>query len=125
MSITAACWRTGLWKRSSSPRRITGTRRSSRAVEAVIIATPDHWHAKIFVDACSAGKDIYLEKPIANSIREGRLMVEAARRTNRIVQVGLQQRSGSHFQRAVKLIQDGQLGDIHFVECFYRSASRP
>ena len=96
-----------------------------RAVEAVIIATPDHWHAKIFVDACSAGKDIYLEKPIANSIREGRLMVDAARRANRIVQVGLQQRSGSHFQRAVKLIQDGQLGDIHFVECFYRSASRP
>jgi predicted dehydrogenase len=78
-----------------------------RAVEAVIIATPDHWHAKIFVDACSAGKDIYLEKPIANSIREGRLMVDAARRANRIVQVGLQQRSGSHFQRAVKLIRTG------------------
>lgn len=92
-----------------------------KSVQAVIIATPDHWHAKIFVDACNAGKDIYVEKPISNSIREGRLMVEAAHRGNRLVQVGLQQRSGSHFKRAAKLIQEGRLGKIHYVECFYRA----
>ncbi|MBM3812471.1 MAG: Gfo/Idh/MocA family oxidoreductase [Acidimicrobiia bacterium] len=66
----------------------------SRDVDAVVIATPDHWHAKIFVDACVAGKDIYVEKPIANSVREGRVMVEAARKSGRVVQVGLPQRSG-------------------------------
>jgi len=93
------------------------------SVQAVVVATPDHWHAKIFIDACDAGKDVYVEKPISNSIREGRLMVEAARRNNRVVQVGLQQRSGSHFRRAVKLIQEGRLGKIHFVECFYRAVS--
>ena len=70
-----------------------------RAVNAVIIATPDHWHPHITVTACEAHKDVYVEKPISNVVREGRLMVEAARRNQRIVQVGLQQRSGSHFQR--------------------------
>src|SRR3982751_116768 len=65
-------------------------------VDAVIVATPDHWHALIAVDACSAGKDVYVEKPIATTIREGRLMVDAARKHNRVVQVGIQQRSGSH-----------------------------
>lgn len=90
----------------------------SRDVQAVVIATPDHWHPLICVDACNAGKDVYVEKPISNCIREGRLMVEAARRNNRVVQVGLQQRSGTHFQRAVKMIQEGQLGKIHYVQCW-------
>jgi predicted dehydrogenase len=91
-------------------------------VDAVVIATPDHWHAKMFVDACAADKDIYVEKPIANSVREGRLMVEASRKSGRVVQVGLQQRSGTHFQRAVKLVQDGQIGTVRYVQCFYHSA---
>ncbi len=95
---------------------------ASKDVDAVVIATPDHWHAKIFVDACEAGKDVYVEKPVANSVREGRLMVETARRRSRVVQVGLQQRSGTHFQRAVRLIQNGELGKIHYVHCFYHSA---
>jgi predicted dehydrogenase len=63
-----------------------------RAVDAVVVATPDHWHPLITVAACHAGKDVYVEKPVSNVVREGRLMVEAARRTKRIVQVGLQQR---------------------------------
>ena len=70
-------------------------------IDVVIVATPDHWHPLIMVQACEAGKDVYVEKPISHNVREGRLMVEAARRHNRVVQVGIQQRSGAHFQRAV------------------------
>src|SRR5580658_6464857 len=76
-----------------------------RAVHAVVVATPDHWHPLIAVAACQAGKDVYVEKPVSNVVREGRLMVEAARRHKRIVQVGLQQRSGSHFQRVAKIVE--------------------
>src|SRR5690349_8094949 len=57
-------------------------------IDAVVVATPDHWHALIAVEACAAGKDVYVEKPIATTVREGRLMVEAARKHNRVVQVG-------------------------------------
>ena len=66
-------------------------------MDAVIIGTPDHWHCLQLVDACAAGKDVYVEKPIANSIAECDLMVAAARRYNRVVQVGQQQRSGAHW----------------------------
>ncbi|HKE21017.1 MAG TPA: Gfo/Idh/MocA family oxidoreductase [Bryobacteraceae bacterium] len=89
-----------------------------RAVNVVIIATPDHWHPLITVDACHAGKDVYVEKPVSNRVREGRAMVNAARTNQRVVQVGLQQRSGSHFQRAAKVIQAGELGDIRYVQCW-------
>jgi predicted dehydrogenase len=92
-------------------------------VQAVIIGTPEHWHALMTIDACNAGKDVYVEKPAAHYIREGRLAVEAARRNNRIVQVGSQQRSGSHFQRAVEYVQNGRLGDIHYATCWGHSAS--
>ena len=68
-----------------------------RNVNVVIVATPDHWHPLITVDACNAGKDVYDEKPVSNHIREGRVMVNAARRDQRVVQVGLQQRSGNSF----------------------------
>ena len=74
-------------------------------IDAVVIATPDHWHALMTVMACEAGKDVYVEKPISHNVREGRLMVDAARRHNRVAQVGIQQRSGAHFQRAVKAVQ--------------------
>lgn len=87
-------------------------------VDAVVVATPDHWHPLITVQACDAGKDVYVEKPISHSVREGRLMVEAARRNQRIVQVGIQQRSGSHFQRAAKAVQDGRIGKVHFAQCW-------
>ncbi len=97
----------------------------NRDVDSVIIATPDHWHALPCIEACNAGKDIYVEKPISNCIGEGRLMVEAARRNNRVVQVGLQQRSGTHFQRAVKSVQEGQLGKVHYVQCWNHEFSKP
>ena len=84
-------------------------------VDAVFVAAPDHWHALPTVMACDAGKDVYVEKPSSVYIAEGRKMVEAARRNNRIVQVGTQQRSGEHFQYAVELVRSGRLGPISFV----------
>lgn len=92
-------------------------------VDAVVIATPDHWHALMTVMACDAGKDVYVEKPVSHNVREGRLMVEAARRNKRIVQVGLQQRSGTHFQRAVRAVQEGRLGQVLFAQCWNHNYS--
>ena len=84
-------------------------------IDAVIVATPDHWHSPAMIMACQAGKDVYVEKPISVTIEEGRRMVAAARRYNRIVQVGTQQRSGLHFQKAVEIVRSGKLGKISFV----------
>ncbi|HUG53973.1 MAG TPA: Gfo/Idh/MocA family oxidoreductase [Vicinamibacteria bacterium] len=97
-------------------------------VDAVVITTPEHWHALMAIDACDAGKDVYLEKPVAHHIRDGRLIVEAARRGRRVVQVGTQQRSGAHFQRAVQYVRDGRIGDVHYAACWNhtpRAAPRP
>jgi predicted dehydrogenase len=83
-----------------------------KELDIVIVATPDHWHPLMTVMACRAGKDVYVEKPVSVTVSEGRKMVEVARETKRIVGVGTQQRSGDHFQRAVKIVQDGRLGRI-------------
>ena len=79
-------------------------------VDAVLIATPDHWHGPMTVDACVAGKDVYVEKPVSNSIEQSLQMIDAARRHTRVVQVGLQQRSWHHFQEARRLLREGYLG---------------
>lgn len=84
-------------------------------MDAVLIATPDHWHAIPTVLACQAGKDVYVEKPLSHNVREGRAMIEAARRHNRIVQVGTQQRSAPHYAEVARIIQSGELGRVHFV----------
>lgn len=84
-------------------------------VDAVLIATPDHWHSIPTILACKAGKDVYVEKPLAYSIKEGRAMVDAARQNRRVVQVGSQHRSALHFRQIENLIQGGHLGAIHFV----------
>ncbi|MDR1667890.1 MAG: Gfo/Idh/MocA family oxidoreductase [Bacteroidales bacterium] len=81
-------------------------------IDIVVIGTPDHWHCLPFVDACRAGKDIYVEKPIANSIAECDVMVAAAGKYNRIVQVGQQQRSSRHFADMVEYLRSGKLGSI-------------
>jgi predicted dehydrogenase len=83
-----------------------------RDIDAVVVSTPDHWHALMTMLACQAGKDVYVEKPLSLFVREGRWMVEAARRHQRVVQVGTQQRSGPHYQRARELIRAGRLGTI-------------
>jgi predicted dehydrogenase len=93
-----------------------------RDVQAVVISTPDHWHALQTMLACAAGKDVYVEKPLTLFVREGRAMVECARRHRRIVQVGTQQRSGPHYQRARDLIRAGHIGKVHSVRLwFYRN----
>lgn len=81
-------------------------------IDAVIIGTPDHWHCLQMVDACTAGKDVYVEKPIANSIAECDAMVVAAKKYNRVVQVGQQQRSGNHWHEMKRYIDSGKLGKI-------------
>ncbi|PYT29093.1 MAG: hypothetical protein DMG57_12825 [Acidobacteria bacterium] len=84
-------------------------------IQAVVVSTPDHWHALITIMACAAGKDVYVEKPLTLFVKEGRWMVEAARRYNRVVQAGTQQRSGRHFQKAVEMLRSGAIGKIMSV----------
>lgn len=84
-------------------------------IDAVLVATPDHWHAIPTVLACQAGKDVYVEKPLAHNIREGRAMVDAARKQNRIVQTGTQQRSAPHFETMRELIRSGKIGNVRYV----------
>ncbi|MEX0936835.1 MAG: Gfo/Idh/MocA family oxidoreductase [Pirellulales bacterium] len=91
-------------------------------VDAVLVATPDHWHAIPTVLACQAGKDVYVEKPLGHNIREGRATLDAARRHQRIVQLGTQQRSAPHFERMREIIQSGVLGPVHMVRIWnYRN----
>jgi predicted dehydrogenase len=87
-----------------------------RSIDAVSIATPNHWHALQTIWACQAGKDVYVEKPASHSIWEGRKMVEAARKYNRMVQVGMQNRSLQHKQRAVQLLHEGKLGSLYMAK---------
>jgi predicted dehydrogenase len=84
-------------------------------IDAVLVATPDHWHGPMTVDACAAGKDVYVEKPVSNAIEPAWKMVEAARAHERVVQVGLQQRQGKHFKEAAVLVQEGLLGRVTHV----------
>ena len=84
-------------------------------VDAVIIGTPDHWHCLITVDACAAGKDVYVEKPMANTIAECNIMVKAQKRYKRIVQVGQQQRDGKIFKDCMGFIKNGEIGTLRKV----------
>ncbi len=81
-------------------------------IDAVIVGTPDHWHAYVLTAACASGKDVYCEKPLSHNIVEGRAMVAAAKKYKRVVQVGTQQRSGQHFKDAVEYVRSGKLGDV-------------
>ncbi len=90
-----------------------------QAIDAVIIASPDHWHVPMTVDALSAGKDVYLEKPVTHSIEEGTTLTRAVRSSKRILQCGMQQRSWSHFRDAVELIQGGSLGRVLQVRTYW------
>ncbi len=95
-------------------------------VDAVIIGTPDHWHALIMIEACEAGKDVYVEKPVGNSIAECRAMVAAQKKTNRVVQVGQWQRSQQHFWDAVDFVYSGTLGNIRTVKVWcYQGWMKP
>ncbi len=94
-------------------------------LDAVVIGTPDHWHATTTILACQAGKDVYCEKPLSLTVSEGRKMVEAARKHNRVVQTGSQQRSGDHYIQAVKIIQNGEIGAVHKITVGYTRNVNP
>jgi len=87
-------------------------------IDAVIIATPDHWHCLQTIDACEAGKDIYLEKPAAKDTAECEIMVKTAHETNRVIQVGQWQRSGQHWNDAINYLQTGALGNIRVTKAW-------
>ena len=95
------------------------------AVDALVCATPDHWHSLATVLACQVGKDVYVESPASHSIWEGRKMVEAARKYNRVVQVGLQNRSSTYANTGRQLIQSGKLGTIHLVTIYNMMTRAP
>lgn len=89
-----------------------------RDIDVVLNCTPDHWHALPTVMAFAAGKDVYVEKPLATTIREGQVMRDAARRHNRIAQMGTQWRSGAHWAEAVEMVRSGKIGRVRQVRCF-------
>ena len=99
---------------------------AQKDIDAVIIGTPDHWHALIMIHACEAGKDVYVEKPVGNSIEECNRMVAAQQRYNKVVQGGQWQRSQQHFKDAVDFVQGGQLGNIRTVKVWcYQGWMKP
>ena len=90
----------------------------NKDVDVVIVGTPDHWHCLQLVAACEAGKDVYCEKPLGNSIEECNVMVRAAEKYQRVVQVGQWQRSDPHWQDAMNFVHSGKLGKIRTVRVF-------
>jgi predicted dehydrogenase len=90
-----------------------------KSLDAVIVSTPDHWHARMVIDAVEAGKDVYVEKPLCHAIPEGFDIVDAVRRTKRIVQVGTQRRSAPLFQEAKRIVDSGRLGDVRLVTSWW------
>jgi predicted dehydrogenase len=91
---------------------------ADRSIDAVCISTPDHWHAYMAVEACKAGKDVFVEKPASKGVEEGLKMVQAARKYNRVVQAGTMQRSGGYFQKAAEIVKSGAIGEITFCHAF-------
>ena len=94
-------------------------------LDAVVIATPDHWHALQFVAACRAGKDVYVEKPLSLTISEGQKIVAVAQETGRITQVGLHRRSSSFIQEAVRQIREGAIGKVTVAKCYHLRNESP
>jgi predicted dehydrogenase len=114
--------------RKNTPKTYTDYRSllNNKEIDAVIIGTPDHWHCKIMIDAVKAGKHVYVEKPIANSIAECNLMVAAQEKTGKIVQAGQWQRSGPHYKKAIEIVRSGVLGKIRLVKVWaYQGWMKP
>jgi predicted dehydrogenase len=91
----------------------------AKEIDVVLIASPDHWHVRMAMDALAAGKDVYLEKPVTHTIEEGSTLTRAVRTSKQILQCGMQQRSWSHFRNAVDLIQGGSLGRVPQVRTYW------
>jgi predicted dehydrogenase len=97
---------------------------ADKSIDAVCISTPDHWHALMTVEACKAGKDVFVEKPACVYADEGPKMIQAARKYKRVVQGGTMQRSGGYFKKAAELVQAGELGDITFCHAWQAGLAR-
>ena len=116
----------GLKEASTGAKSFTDYKRvlEDKSMDAVIVATPDHWHSRMVIDAVEAGKDVYVEKPMAHKIDEGFDVIQAVRRTKRVVQVGMQRRSAELFLEAKKIMDSGKLGDIRLVtSAWYNNTS--
>jgi predicted dehydrogenase len=98
---------------------------SRKDIDAVVIATPDHWHALMAIDACKAGKDVYLEKPLTFTIKEGQELVKAVRQHKRILAVGSQQRSMTGFQHAARLVREGKIGQLERINAHVGAPPKP
>jgi predicted dehydrogenase len=96
-----------------------------KEIDAVLIGSPDHWHVKMAADACAAGKDVYVEKPLTHSVAEGQTIIEAQKKSGRIVQVGTQQRSMPQFSKAREIIRAGTLGKIRKVHMTWNRNTLP
>jgi len=101
-------------RKGNTPKEVRDFREilADRFIDFVCISTPDHWHPYMAIEACKAGKDVYVEKPACVAVEEGWLMVAAARKYNRVVQAGTWQRSGDHFRQACEMVRAGALGKI-------------
>ena len=114
--------------RKNIPQTFTDYREllNNKEIDAVVIGTPDHWHCKIMIDAVKAGKHVYVEKPVANSIAECNLMIAAQEKTGKIVQAGQWQRSGPHYKKALEIVRSGLLGKIRLVKVWaYQGWMKP
>lgn len=103
-----------------APKPVQDLRRvlEDKSVDAIVVATPDHWHALATIWGCQAGKHVYVEKPVSNNIFEGKQMVAAARRHKRVVQVGTQSRSVPHYREAIDYLREGKLGRLHMAKAW-------
>ena len=110
-----------------TPKRYADWRKliDDKTLDAVVIATPDHWHALMMIEACNAGKDVYCEKPLSLTVVEGRKMVDAAERNKRIVQVGIQRRSAKFLQEAATYVQSGALGKVTLAQGWHLTNEWP
>jgi predicted dehydrogenase len=135
VQVTAVCdvWQANLEKAQAKARQLGFEARAvkdfrevlaDKSVDAVCISSPDHWHPYMTVEACKAGKDVYVEKPACVYVDEGVKMVQAARKYNRVVQAGTMQRSGAFFQKAREIVKSGDLGEITFCHTWQASSTK-
>ncbi|MEZ5402285.1 MAG: Gfo/Idh/MocA family oxidoreductase [Bryobacteraceae bacterium] len=108
-------------KSRGTPKRYADYKRllEDKDVQAVAIATPDHWHAPMFIDACRAGKDVYVEKPLSLTVRQGREMVNVARATKRVTQVGIHRRSAKFLAEAAEFVRSGGIGKVTMARSYH------
>lgn len=96
-----------------------------KEIDAVCVATPNHWHAPVAIWACQAGKDVYVEKPATHTLWEGQQMQAAAKKYNRIIQVGTQSRSDSGLQAALQYVREGNIGELEYMRGIYNNLREP